>query len=164
MTDGVIFLERVAINQPQPFTWQENVNRVFPAYLFISTTVSSQLLLLIWIIHLSYSEQASNRWCIRVLLCVITPNDRTREQEMQEGRHCLETGDAWMEYRGDKWRTLSVPASKMGPNLLICSCQLCFCVPGNLDQLTGRGCKRQQSEVVFNHCLIPSQPSFFFCF
>ena len=55
-----------------------------------------------------------------------------------------------MEYRSDKWGTLSAPACKMGPNLLICSCQLCFCVPSELGQLTGKGCKRQRSEALFN--------------
>lgn len=51
-----------------------------------------------------------------------------------------------MEYRSDKWGALSAPAWKMGPNLLICSCQLCFCVPSEPGQLTGKGCKRQRSE------------------
>lgn len=50
-----------------------------------------------------------------------------------------------MEYRSDKWRTLSPAASKMGPNLLICSCQLCFCVLSNPGLLTGRDCKLLRS-------------------
>lgn len=50
-----------------------------------------------------------------------------------------------MEYRSDKWGTLSAPASKMGPNLLICSCQLCFCVPSDPGQLTGRGSKLSEA-------------------
>lgn len=55
-----------------------------------------------------------------------------------------------MEYRSDKWGTLSAPAGKMGSNLLICSCQLCFCVPSDPGQQTGRGCKPQHSEALFN--------------
>lgn len=49
-----------------------------------------------------------------------------------------------MDYRSDKWRALSAPAWKMGPNLLICSCQLCFCVPSDPGQLTGRGTEALQ--------------------
>lgn len=66
-------------------------------------------------------------------------------------KHCLETGDACMEYRSDKWRTLSAPAGEMGPNLLICSCQLCFCVPSNPGQSS---CTRSTcSEALFTSYL-----------
>lgn len=85
--------------------------------------------------------QASNSKCTN-FHCVITPNSRTTEREMQEGgKQCLETRDACIEYRSDKCGTLSAPPGKMGSNLLICSCQLCFCVPSDPGQLTGRGCK-----------------------
>lgn len=67
---------------------------------------------------------------------LIAPSGTTKERERRE------RSIVWkqeMEYRSDKWRALSAPASKTAPNLLICSCQLCFCVPGDPDQLTGRG-------------------------
>lgn len=90
-------------------------------------------------------------------LRVITPRSWTVERERRGERaaHCLELGDACMSYGSDKWK--SAPASKIGSNLLICSCQLCFCVASGPGQLTGRCCKWQSSEAISNPCLNRSQ-------
>lgn len=99
------------------------------------------------------SSQNTN-WQISSAQSHPTAEQKSGRGESDGEKHCLEIGDACMEYRSDKWRTLSAPASKIGPNLLICSCQLCFCVTSNTGQLRGTGSKC--SEALFTSYLYMS--------
>lgn len=49
-----------------------------------------------------------------------------------------------MEWRGDKWRTLSLSPKQAVICLFVAV--TCFCVPGDFDKLTGRACRRQRSK------------------
>ena len=69
----------------------------------------------------------------------------------------MEIRDACIEDISDERAALSAPDGKMGSNLLICICHLHFCVASNPGQLTGKGCKRQLSEALFNSYLNMSQ-------